>query len=371
MHSRSPSGARRRDRRLLLLRTPPTRRSGSPRRSAGRARAVRRRSAGHAVARLEQHDIAGHEVGHGDAARADRRAGRLALRRDHAADRVERLLRLALLDEADDGVDQRPRRRSPRRRRRGRAPRPRPPPPAESRSGGLLNCARKRRMGWGPGAAGSSLGPWAWRRLAASCDDSPPGPVSNLRHTSTAGTACHAASDDLPPRGMAATSADWFIPAGFQFLWRSAWSLTAWLRCGTAGMRLALPTSAISAGRAEQVQHLVPLRDGRPVADPAGGQVAGYHDRFGRAAANELLGERDALARRASPRDHKNSRILRQVCARWPEGCGRPAGPASTANAQAALSGSVSAEAGSSGRSCPRCCSQGTKSQAVIGGPIR
>jgi hypothetical protein len=58
----------------------------------------------HAVARSQQHQIAGHQVGGIDVL-APAVAQHHRMRRQHRADRVQRRLGLALLDEADDGVD--------------------------------------------------------------------------------------------------------------------------------------------------------------------------------------------------------------------------------------------------------------------------
>jgi hypothetical protein len=57
----------------------------------------------HPIPRLDEHHVSRHEVGHRHAQpRAVAQDGRL--RRDHVADRGERVLGLALLQEADDGV---------------------------------------------------------------------------------------------------------------------------------------------------------------------------------------------------------------------------------------------------------------------------
>jgi hypothetical protein len=69
------------------------------------ARADQAQVGGHAIPRLEQHEVAWHEVGDRDA-HASTVAQNAGMWRDHLADGVERLLRLAFLNEADDGVDQ-------------------------------------------------------------------------------------------------------------------------------------------------------------------------------------------------------------------------------------------------------------------------
>jgi hypothetical protein len=60
---------------------------------------------GHLVACLQQHDVAGHQLLGGHSAplpvAQHQRPGR-----EHVADGVQGLLGLALLDEADDGVDE-------------------------------------------------------------------------------------------------------------------------------------------------------------------------------------------------------------------------------------------------------------------------
>ena len=97
-------GGARRDRLLLFLRYD---------RFAGQhgfldeqaTRAGQAQVGGHAVPRLEPHEVAGHEIGNRDA-HAPAVAQDAGVRRDHLADRVQRLLRLAFLNEADDGIDQ-------------------------------------------------------------------------------------------------------------------------------------------------------------------------------------------------------------------------------------------------------------------------
>ena len=99
------------------------------------ARAQQAQVGRHAVARLEQHHVAGHELARQPTVmRARRRAARAARGRDQLADRVERLLGLALLEEADDRVDQHDGEDDRRRRHSGRAPPPRRRRRAGSRS---------------------------------------------------------------------------------------------------------------------------------------------------------------------------------------------------------------------------------------------
>jgi hypothetical protein len=73
--------------------------------STRRPRAQQTKIRGHAIARLDQHDLAGHDVLGSDCdtpAVTDHRRARI----DQVLDRLERLLRPALLDEADQRVDQ-------------------------------------------------------------------------------------------------------------------------------------------------------------------------------------------------------------------------------------------------------------------------
>ena len=60
---------------------------------------------GDAVSGFDEDNVAGHDLAGGDA-RAAPVAQHVGARRDHAADGVERVLGLALLDEADNGIDE-------------------------------------------------------------------------------------------------------------------------------------------------------------------------------------------------------------------------------------------------------------------------
>ena len=299
---------RRRDRRPRPSRPPPIPRSAAPRRSSRPRARSRRRSAGTRSPASSSTTSPGTSSATGRCAPAV--AQHAGLRRDHA--RGSRSSAFSALpswmkptsalisDHRDDhrridGVAE--------HRRRDRCGQQE----IDQRVVELRQEAQEAMRAWA--AAGSSFGPYAVRgALPLPRSGARPARCSSLAQISAAGSACHAGTD--PPFGPGPglpSSANSVHAVGLRFLLGT--------RVIADGMAAPWPPGAVV--RAACLSYTLRTRRGsstfapfslRPGWTPRG-QVAGYHDRFDRGAADEVHGDTDALARRGLSADRKERRF--------------------------------------------------------------